>query len=123
MKYLKCAWTVLWNIALVLFVVVILSDLESRGASDETAALVFILMGTIRIGLAMQMRTNLTLFSLSTKQNSTILKSLGKDDEADMLNEDSVEVENMLLDSKYKFWINTIGAGLVSVIAILFLIA
>jgi hypothetical protein len=107
----------------VLFVVVILSDLESRGASDETAALVFILMGTIRIGLAMQMRTNLTLFSLSTKQNSTILKSLGKDDEADMLNEDSVEVENMLLDSKYKFWINTIGAGLVSVIAILFLIA
>jgi len=123
MKYLKYTWTVVWNIVLLIFVVAIISDLESRGASDEVAALIFILMSSIRIGLAAQARTDLTLFALSTKQNAKILESLGKEEEADILNEDSVEVENMLLDSKYKFWINTLGAGLVSLIAVLFLIA
>ena len=119
MKYLKYVWTVLWNIIVIIFVIAILSE-SSYGSSDSDAiALIFILLSSLKIGFAIQMRTNLNLFFLTTKQNASILKSLGNNSESESLENDSNEIETLLLDTKYKFWINSLGAGVVSLIAVL----
>jgi hypothetical protein len=123
MKYLKFLWAVALNLAIVMVALTVLSNLEYQGGSQETAALAFIILGSIQMGFATLIRTTVTFTISNQKQNALILRALGKTEEANYLDEDSKKGTEALNETQYKFWINAIGATLVWLVAALTLLS
>jgi hypothetical protein len=122
MKFLKFLGAIVWNLIVVVVAGAVLGDLEYQGGSQEIAALAFIILGAVQIGFAVQARTNATFTIANQKQNSLILRALGKEEDANFLDEDCKVAIEALKETGYKFWINAIGVSIIWLIASLILL-
>lgn len=113
MKTLKIVWAFIWNLTIVMVTIGVLSSFEYSTESPAAVAVAFIILVSVNMGYTHQMRTMAAFTISNQKQNAMILRALGKNEDADDLDEDCDNAIRALASTKHTLWISIVGACIV----------